>query len=62
MLDTEKREIVRRLLKALPSMSDSRIALMFGCDAKDVNRIRRDMIASGELPGIEADEDEAEDI
>lgn len=55
MLDSEKREIIKRLLRLYSAMSDKRIAWIVGCDVKVISQIRRELLDSGGLDRHEVD-------
>jgi len=58
----KKDETIRRHLLKQPMASDRRIAALLGYEAKNVSRIRRDMLAAGELQRQDVDEALVDDI
>ena len=49
MLESEKRELIERHLQAMPKASDSKIAELVGCEAKEVGGVRRELLTKGKL-------------
>lgn len=56
MSETRKKEYIRRMLKEVPTWQDRKIARIFECDVQLVTDIREEMVASGELRRLAADE------
>ena len=51
-----KKELIRQHLLKYPMSSDRKIGVLLGCDPKEVNLVRRDMLASGEIRRVEVDQ------